>query len=493
MVSEDEVLDYLAETGSTWMPVDDLEPNGNLFYRTCNEKVYVTHPWYKEMEQKCSLLLVKKLQMNYLNDTSEIEGKIPDYIKEYEEANNIKLSDEQISGVHMICTSWIGILTGGPGTGKTSVLKCAKYVLQKLYGRLSFAFTAPTGKAARRITESTGFQASTIHRKIHDVGESEKPLKAIYDDYLFIDESSMLDLEIFTRVMLCLSNFTHIFFVGDVDQLPSVNEGAILRDLIDCGELPYTKLEKTFRQDNSSKLFENIQIIKKGCHVPLEEGNDFKCFRTEKDAFKLCVEEYMKNVKQYGLEQTVILSPYRKVGNVCSKKLNNYIQKVINPDSKGVKVRIRRDGEYETIEFRVGDPVIHLKNRKEIANGDCGKIIKADGDEVLVQYSDCIVRYVVSKGDLNDLDLAYALSVNKAQGSEYNCVIVPILREFENVDKSMIFTAVTRAKVRCEVIGLNSTIMQCCKTKSVDYRKTFLRDEIDISVKQLEILAAAVS
>lgn len=493
MISQKEVLQYLEETGSTWMRCEDTERNPDLEYRNYCGKLFTTHPWYKEMEQKCSLLLTKKkYQGNCYPNTDEFFNTIENLIKKFEQTNGITLSDEQKEGVRMMCTNWIGILTGGPGTGKTSVLKCATFVLANLYRGSSFAFTAPTGKAARRITESTGFKASTIQMKIHDVGDESVNLKMIYDNYLFIDESSMLDLETFTRVMLCLSKYTHIFLIGDVDQLPSVNEGAIFRDLIDSGNFAYVKLEKTFRQDNNSKLFENIQIVKKGCHVPLEEGTDFKRFRTEKDAFKLCVNEYVKNIEKYGIEQTVILSPYRRVGEVCSKKLNSYIQKVVNKSGEGVKARIHRDGQVEYIEFRVGDPVIHLKNRKEIANGDVGTIIEVDSNKVVVKYNDCTVNYCTTNGELEDLDLAYALSVNKAQGSEYKCVIFPALQEFESLDQSMIFTAISRSTKLCEVIGLDKTLQSACKRKVVNQRRTFLREEIDTSEQQMLLLASVL-
>lgn len=491
MVSQKEVLDYLEETGSTWMRCEDPERNPDLAYREIYGQLFVTHPWYKEMEEKCSLLLTKKkYQQNSHPDDEEFFKTIEELIALYEKKNGISLSDEQKAGVQMMCTNWIGILTGGPGTGKTSVLKCATFVLSHLYRGSSFAFTAPTGKAARRITESTGFKASTIQMKIHDVGDPEVNLRMVYDDYLFIDECSMLDLETFTRVMLCLSKYTHVFFIGDVDQLPSVNEGAILRDLIDSSNFAFVKLEKTFRQDNSSKLFENIQIVKKGCFIPLEEGNDFKVFRTEKNAFKICVDEYLKNVMKYGIEQTVILSPYRRVGELCSQKLNSYIQKVVNKDSEGVKARVHRDGKVEYIEFRVGDPVIHLRNRKEIANGDVGTVIEVERDKVVVQFNDCTVDYNIYNGELEDLDLAYALSVNKAQGSEYKCVITPVLKDFDNIDRSLIYTAITRAKEICEVIGLDKTVQAACKKTTINQRRTFLREEIDTSENQMLLLAS---
>ena len=487
MLTTDEVLKYLEENGSSWMPVSSDESfHYSLVSKFCPEEgiTYVTHPWFKQTEQECAKLIASKV-----TKISEDISRINEYIKEYEYACHISLAEEQKAGVRQMATEKICILTGGPGTGKTSVLKCFVHVIKRLHPHTVISFTAPTGKAARRIKEGTGFEATTVQKKIHDTGREDNVLHDVFDDIVIVDEASMLDLEVFTKLLLCLSSYTRLILVGDVDQLPSVGEGSILRDLLNSNFIPATMLEKTFRQDTSSKLYENIQIVKKGCNIPLEEGADFKRFNEQGNIFKLCTKRYLENIQKFGLEQTVLLSPYRKAGNVCSKKLNSFLQKRLNPDGKSFKTKIWRDDEEEWIEFRVGDPVINLKNKQKIANGDTGKITFIGKGVVTVRFNDCSYSYDIAKKELEDLDLAYALSVNKSQGSEYKCVIVPFLQEHdENLNQNLIYTAISRAKAYCEVIGNDVLIQAACKRKASLERTSFLAEEIELAMRQKNLI-----
>ena len=484
MIKLDEVLKYLEENGSSWMPIPDEETfESDLEKRVSNNVTYITHHWFKTAEQECSQIIASKVKKIKV-DVSRID----EYIKEYEYAHKLFLADEQKEAVRMMATEMLCILTGGPGTGKTSVIKCAVYVIKRLNANTSICFTAPTGKAARRIKEGTGFEATTIQKKIHDTGLLGNILEDIWEDVCLVDEASMIDLEVFYKLTKCLSSHTRLILIGDVDQLPSVGEGSILRDLLNSNYIPAVMLEKTFRQDNSSKLYENIQIVKKGCNIPLEEGEDFKRFKETGDIFKLCVDRYMENIKVYGIEQTVLLSPYRKAGNVCSKKLNSYLQRRLNPDGIGFKTKVWRDDGEEWIEFKVGDPVINLRNNTRIANGDTGRILYIGKGIVKVKFSDCTYIYNVSKQELNDLDLAYALSVNKSQGSEYKCVIVPFLKEHDNLSRNMIYTAISRATGICEVIGDDEVIQEACKLQAAMERCSFLSEEIELSMKQKQMI-----
>lgn len=477
------ILEHIENTGSTWLGVSDNEniADDDIVYRTHKGKRYATHKWYSNCERNVAKLLNGMMQMFDVDDE-----RINTLIEEYETNNQMKLADEQKEGVRMICKNRICILTGGAGTGKTSVLKCAVVILHKLNPRFSFAFTAPTGKAAKRITESTGYHASTVQKKIGDTGNGN--LQKVVDDALVVDEASMLDLETFEKIVICLSSVTRLILLGDVNQLPSVEEGAVLRDLIDSGCVATTQLEKTFRQDNSSKLFENIQIVKKGGYIPLEEGTDFLRIKSENNIFNVCVDRYIENVKKYGKEQTVLLTPNRKVGKVCSEKLNSVLQEKINPNGYEYQIEVRRDGRLLLMKYRVGDPVIHLRNRNGIANGDTGTVIAIKGKTVYVLYGNTQFAYRGAE-ELADLDLAYALSINKSQGSEYKCAIIPLLRENKNLDRNMIYTAITRAKEVCEVIGFDETIDKACKLHSSWERTTFLCEEIQLMRKATDIVA----
>lgn len=483
-----EVVSTINQTGSTWVPVSENDKIGSdLVVRRHNGKKYATHPWYQRSEKNCARMIVR-----YLKEYAVDEKAVERIIAEFEASEGIKLADEQREGVYMMCRHRFCILTGGPGTGKTSVLKCGAKVLKTLYPDYFLAFSAPTGKASRRITEGTGYPATTIQKKIHDTGKSDY-LLPIADNVMFLDEISMLDLETFEKFLMCVSNHTRVILVGDVDQLPSVGAGAVLRDLIDSNVLPVTQLEKTFRQDNSSVLFENIQVVKKGGYVPLFEGSDFKRIKSERNVFETCVSEYLKALKEYGMENTVILTPYRKAGTVCSEKLNNVLQEKVNPNGYGFTKTVNRDGRKLRITFKEGDPVIHLRNRDGIANGDVGVITEITEKAVIVNYSDTLFKYRTGGSDLDDLDLAYALSVNKSQGSEYKCVITPLLRENKNLDRNMVYTAITRAKKMCVVIGEDRIIQDACKIQSSWERDTFLCEELQVKSKVVDLMTTILA
>lgn len=263
----------------------------------------------------------------------------------------------------------------------------------------------------------------------------------------------------------------------------------LLRDLIDCRLIPYVQLIKTFRQDNDSVLFNNIQIVNEGGNIPLEDGLDFKNIRTEENVFDNCIKEYLTGVEKYGLENSVILTAYRKEGVISSEKLNLKIQGILNPTSNGkpfLKTRVLRDDErWVPITFKEGDPVIQLVNNDKVANGDVGKIISVQKGKVTVKFSDCTISYYGAK--LNELELAYALSVHKSQGSEYACVVLPLLKQNCNLDRNLIYTGISRAKKYCVIIGEDEVVQNACKIQSSWNRITFLCEEFEIYHRALEI------
>lgn len=497
-----DILTYLKNTGSTWAPLNELRSfdvrkairDKEVYYRSIKGRGFVTVPYFYEQEKRVArkvMLRVKPIEVD--------EDRVSALIEKFEQMEsermgfNFRFADEQKEGIHTFLKSWFAILTGGPGTGKTSVLKGAAQIIKWTHERISVTFTAPTGKAARRITESSGYPATTLQKYIGDGGMGNL-LKMVYDDYFIIDEVSMLDMDTFEKTLDSLSYNTHLFIVGDVDQLPSVGIGAVLRDLIDSKLVPCCQLEKTFRQDNSSVLFDNIQIVKQGGYLPLREGPDFIRIKTEENVLENCISKYLEAVAEFGLENVVALTPYRKQGIICSEKLNAILQNKLNPFGKtpSLKTTVYRDeGRALQIRFQVGDPVIQLENREKIANGDVGTVIKIINDVVVVKYSDCVIDYKVS--DLNQLDLAYALSIHKSQGSEYKYVVIPVLKENTNVDRNSIYTGITRAKKVCCLIGDDEVIMAACKMQSAWQRYTFLSDEIEKYVLKQRLIEQIVS
>lgn len=484
---EMECLSYINSRASTWCPVDKLsfDPKDDIHkgiftQRKIHGKSYITFPYYRELEEKTAKKVVSRIgpvpiDLNVVNKL----------ISEFEELESIRtgrqycLAAEQREGVITLLSNRLAILTGGPGTGKTSVLKCVVHIIRSLKKLAVIDFTAPTGKAARRITESTGYPAMTIQRRIGDAGIGMNTLSLTAPDYLIVDETSMLDLETFFYLLVSLKSTTKLLLVGDVDQLPSVGIGAVLRDLIDSRMVPCCQLQHVFRQDNSSTLFENIQIVKGGGMIPLQEGPDFKRIRTEKDIMKNILAEYTSAVAKYGVDEVAVLTPYRKAGTICSEKLNDILQHMMNPDAhkkEHVNATIQRDGRLISLMFAEGDPVLQLQNTGPVANGDVGKITKVKGKTVTVKFADCVMEY--HPNTFWQLDLAYSTSVHKSQGSEYKCVILPFLKENRNLDRNLIYTGITRAKKECVVVGEDSVIQNACKTQSSWERDTFLCEEM---------------
>ena len=358
------------------------------------------------------------------------EAVIDQLIDEFEEQKNNgrKLHYHQRDAVKMVCNNNFSVLTGGPGTGKTTVLSAITYCLRALDQRIKIVFTAPTGKAARRITESTGEHSSTVHKKL-GIGYNSDLSSVFYEDVMFIDESSMNDTELSSILMRSIPDGRKVVFVGDVDQLPSVEPGAVLRDLIASNTVPVTMLSHTFRHDNSSKLFANICNIRNG--IPqFIDGEDFHSILLppgkgqEKLATQQILSAYLKAIKKYGIDKVVVLVPYRKK-KLCSNSLNNQLQQIANPGKCGYQYTNQSDRN--VLFFKKNDFVMQLVNRDECANGDVGQVISSSAAGIKVKYTDATVSY--TPDDLGQLALAYSMTIHKSQGSEYQCVIMCFLEE----------------------------------------------------------------
>ena len=280
--------------------------------------------------------------------------------------------------------------------------------------------------------------------------------------------------------------------VGDVDQLPSVGIGAVLRDMIRSLVIPTTMLTHTFRQDNSSVLFQNIQLVRNG-QDNLVKGNDFEPVvlpngDVSQDCVKRILDSFVKGVKEYGLEQTVVLLPYRRNG-VCSNLLNNEIQKIVNPKGKGMKHK-DKDGNVRI--FRLNDPVMQLENRAEIVNGDVGKVVEVNDMSLKVQYSDCTVLYHYR--ELDQLTLAYAMSIHKSQGSEYKYVIMALLDSHTAMlQRNLIYTGITHAKTKCTVFYQKKALKKAVTTIAEDSRTTQLTEMLITLHTEYELMNSLVA
>lgn len=414
------------------------------------------------------------------------ERKIRFLIEEFERTENggHKLHFHQADAVVMVVNNNFSILTGGPGTGKTTVLKAIAYVLRKLKNETSIVFTAPTGKAARRIKESTGENAVTIHKKL-GLGYSSSNPDNFFEDVLFIDESSMLDIDIGHALFQAVKNGRKLVLVGDVDQLPSVGPGAILRDLIRAGlktkVIPVTMLTHTFRQDNDSTLFTNINNIRNG-ENKLVSGPDFNPIllskgnpeEIRKKAMHMICSEYKNAVDKYGIENVVVLMPYRRKG-ACSNTMNMHLQKMMNKKTQCYRYHSMADNI--VIDFKEGDFVMQLENREECANGDVGQVISVSERGVTVKYVDATVSYTAS--ELDQIVLAYAITIHKSQGSEYKACISCLLDEHTAMQqRNLIYTGVTRSKVEHTFIYQEDAFKKAIQTRADEERVSLLVEKM---------------
>jgi exodeoxyribonuclease V alpha subunit len=393
--------------------------------------------------------------------------------------HGMNLSAQQRTAVRTALTTSVMLLTGGPGTGKTTSLRALVMLLRARGYRPLLA--APTGRAARRLSEATGIEARTIHRLLEYGPDGEfrrnadNPLDC---DLLVIDEASMLDIVLANQLLKALPGGAHLVIVGDADQLPSVGPGRVLGDLIESGVVPRVHLDAIFRQAAGSGIAANARRINDGQMPEWGAHDDFYFFAadTPERCAALTVELVVERIpRRFGVDprrDIQVLSPTHKgVAGVAA--LNAALQAALNPPRPGV-------AEYHSggTTFRVGDRVIQQRNDydRDVYNGDVGEVIaiKAEEQTVVVRFEDGrTIRY--SGLDLDDLALAYALSVHKSQGSEYPVVVIPLLLAHQPLlQRNLLYTAVTRARQLVVIVGDRRAVATAVATTEVERRYTGL-------------------
>jgi exodeoxyribonuclease V alpha subunit len=381
------------------------------------------------------------------------------FLYELAQGNNVELTEQQQGAVKAALTNKVTVLTGGPGTGKTTTLKMVIHALQEL--DFSFALASPTGRAAKRLSEATSCEASTIHRLLGFVPTENKflhnennPLKI---DMLIVDESSMIDLLLFDDLLRALKPETHLMLVGDVDQLPSVGAGNVLRDVIESGVAHVTRLELIFRQREDSHIVVNAHRINHGEAPFMDNKSTDFFFFVEEDPAKAAelVVDVVKNrlPNKFGvdpLEEVQVIAPmYRGPGGVNA--LNEALQKTLNGDKRYAEKQL--GGRL----FRVGDKVLQTRNNYdlEVFNGDIGRITAIDFDDQLFEVV-MDGRYVFYEWQQaqDELMHAYCISTHRSQGSEYPVVVMPLLTQhYMMLQRNLLYTAVTRAKRIVVLVG----------------------------------------
>jgi len=394
----------------------------------------------------------------------------------------IELADKQKEAIRTLLERKISIVTGGPGTGKTTLIRCLVEVARKV--GIKALLAAPTGRAAKKLSETSGYIAKTIHRLLEfnpGIGRFMKDeTNFLEGDLIVLDEISMVDISIMSYFLRAVKRSSYVLFIGDVNQLPSVGPGNVLKDMIQSGVIPIVELTQIFRQAKDSQIIKNAHLINTGEYTPQTIKNrdellDFYFIeQNQPDVVLDMIKEMMKSriPKRFGfdpIEDVQVLVPMNR-GEIGVNNLNTELQSLLNNSrtivEKGSRV------------FRFGDKVMQIRNDydKEVYNGDIGRICAVDENLRTVQVKfDENYKVLYDYEDLDELVLAYAISIHKSQGSEYPVVIIPILTQhFMLLQRNLLYTAVTRAKKLVILIGDRKSIYIALNNNKVHDRYTNL-------------------
>ncbi len=392
----------------------------------------------------------------------------------------IEYDDVQIDAINQAVISKVMVLTGGPGTGKTTTTQGIIAALKEIGLRILLA--APTGRAAKRMSEATGMEAKTIHRLLEynpADGYKRNDENPIDGDVLIVDECSMIDIILMNNLVKALSENMRLILVGDIDQLPSVGAGNVLRDIIESERVPVVRLTRIFRQAQSSRIVMSAHAINEGKFPDISNGmtTDFFFIKNEDaDSVSSDIVNLVKNrlPKSYNmpLNKIQVLTPMQR-GVVGSINLNLVLQEALNPTKEGLS-----RGGYN---YRKGDRVMQIRNNydKEVFNGDLGYIesVNMEDRTLMVNFEDRMIEYEVS--ELDELSLAYATTIHKAQGSEYPIVVMPVLmKHYVMLQRNLIYTGITRAKKICVLIGSTKALAYAIHNLTVSNRNTRLKERL---------------
>ncbi len=401
-----------------------------------------------------------------------------------QEQLSLQCADRQKEAIRTAMEHKVLVITGGPGTGKTTIINAIIKIFARSGARILLA--APTGRAAKRMSEVTGHDARTIHRmlkySVREGGFEKNETNPLDGDLIIIDEVSMIDTLLMHHLLRAVPVRATLILVGDVNQLPSVGAGSILKDIIDSGAVPVVELNEIFRQAQESLIIVNAHRINSGVmpilKSPGEKREDFYFIEKENpdEALKLILElvteRIPKRFQLHPVNDIQVLTPMHR-GTVGAENLNLVLQQTINPREDGV-TRGGRD-------FRVNDKVMQVRNNydKDVFNGDIGRIVKIDTElqEATISFDGRTVTYDFP--DLDEIVLAYAISVHKSQGSEYPAVVMPLLTQhYVLLQQNLIYTAVTRGKRLVVIVGTRKALAIGVKNNKTDQRFTGLRHRL---------------
>ena len=395
----------------------------------------------------------------------------------------IEYDEVQLAAIRQAVTSKVMVLTGGPGTGKTTTTQGIIAALKKAGLRVLRA--APTGRAAKRMSEATGMEAKTIHRLLEynpQDGYKRNDENPLEGDALIVDECSMIDILLMNNLLKAVPVGMRLVFVGDIDQLPSVGAGNVLRDIIDSQRIPVVRLVRIFRQAQKSRIVMNAHAINQGRVPDTSNGRDTDFFFMREDDPERAAETIVRLVKERlprayreSPDRIQVLTPMQR-GVVGAANLNLLLQQALNPSGPSLN-----RGGYT---YRQGDRVMQQRNNydKDVFNGDLGYIREVDTEErtLKVDFDGKWVEYDVT--ELDELTLAYATTIHKAQGSEYPIVVMPVLMtHFVMLQRNLIYTGITRAKKICVLLGAAKALAYAVRNVSVLKRNTRLKERLNPS------------
>ena len=406
---------------------------------------------------------------------------LDDSISGEERVLRFRLASEQREAVKMGLTSKLCVITGGPGTGKTSVQRALLDLYKKRFPAARIVCCAPTGKAARRMEQSTGVPSATVHRVLgliaNEDGQYGDP-ETLDADLVLVDEVSMLDVYLAEKLFRSIPATARLILVGDSDQLPSVGPGAVLKEIIASGRVPVVRLDQVFRQKNGSRIAANAKLIRHG-NLSLEYGPDFEFYdSTDMSVSAEIIESlYLQETARCGIDNVVLLSPYRQKTETGANALNQRLQGKVNPPADG-----KMDAVHGQRRFRTGDKVMQIKNCEDINNGDVGYITSITGTQtesvIRIDFGDGrLVDY--ENADLDMLDLGYACTVHKSQGSEYKSVIINLqCAHSVMLVRPLIYTVITRAKEKVLIVGERRALCTAIRRIDTEQRGTKLAQRI---------------
>jgi exodeoxyribonuclease V alpha subunit len=398
----------------------------------------------------------------------------------------MQLDGDQVDAARRALNEKVFVITGGPGTGKTTLLMSLLAVLRR--AKVRFALAAPTGRAAKRMTESTGEGALTLHRLLEynprEGGFQRHQDNPLQVDVIIVDEASMVDLVLMDHLLCAIEPHTHLILVGDVDQLPSVGPGSVLRDLIDSERVPVAVLRRIFRQERESLIVANAHRILQGQNLEFADARERRDFdfmaRESEEEILATIKELLREriptwlrLRPDEIVQSVqLLTPMHR-GMLGTIQLNRELQSLLNPVGQGLE----RGGTT----LRVRDKVMQLRNNydKGVFNGDLGRIASIDRDDgrIQVDFDDKRVAYEADEWD--EIGLAYATSIHKSQGSEYPVVILPLhTSHYMMLYRSILYTAVTRGKSLVIVVGSRKALGMAIRNVRVENRNTGLKEKL---------------